>query len=117
MKIIFYRNKSHRDLINEFISDLDKKDRAKVLACLESVEELGFECPRVGFRQIKGQLWEIKIHSVNGGYRFFYVILKKEFMVLIHAYKKQSQKAPKKEIEVAEKRMWEILNHEKDYIE
>jgi len=29
-------------------------------------------------------------------------------MILLHAYKKQSQKAPKKEIEIAEKRMKEV---------
>jgi phage-related protein len=38
-------------------------------------------------------------------------------MILLHAYKKQSQKAPQKDIGKAEKRMLEVLDHEKDYIE
>lgn len=37
-------------------------------------------------------------------------------MVLLHAYKKQSQKAPKKEIETAERRMLEVIENESAYV-
>jgi phage-related protein len=49
-------------------------------------------------------MWEIKISSASGGYRIFYIGLKTNTntMVLLHAYKKQSQKAPKKEIDTAD---------------
>lgn len=36
-------------------------------------------------------------------------------MVLLHAYQKQSQKAPLKEVETAEKRLLEVAKNEKDY--
>lgn len=83
--------------------------------CLKSVEELGFDCPRVQFRQIRGKLWEIKIKTAHAGYRIFYVTIKQSLMILLHIYKKQSQKAPIKEIEVAEKRMLEVLENEELY--
>jgi phage-related protein len=91
------------------------KDRARILACLKSIEEFGFDCPRVQFRQIKGSLWEIKIKTQSGGFRIFYVTVHSKTLVLLHAYKKQSQKAPKKEIEIAERRMIEVLNDESYY--
>lgn len=47
----------------------------------------------------------------------FYVCIKADNMVLLHAYKKQSQKAPKKEIEIAEKRMLEVFKNESTYID
>jgi phage-related protein len=118
MKIHFYHKKnSNKCPVLEFIEKLQAKDRAKVLACLKNVEELGFKCPRVQFRQLHGQLWEIKIRSASAGYRIFYVTLKTNTntLVLLHAYKKQTQKAPSKEIETAEQRMFEVLNNEKDY--
>ncbi len=37
-------------------------------------------------------------------------------LILLHAYKKQSQKAPTKEIAIAEKRLLEVLNHENSYV-
>jgi phage-related protein len=118
MNIVFYvKENSNKCPVKEFIEKLQTKDRAKVLACLKNIEELGFDCPRVEFRQIRGQLWEIKIRSTSAGYRIFYVSLQTNTntMVLLHAYKKQSQKAPKKEIDTAEQRMFEVLDNEKDY--
>lgn len=85
------------------------------MACLKSIEELGFDSPRVEFRQIRGRLWEIKIRSSSGGFRIFYVGFKANTLVLLHAYQKQSQKAPVKKIETAEKRLFEVTNNEKDY--
>ena len=113
MKIVFYGTK--RKPVADFIERLTVKDQAKILACLKSVEELGFICPRVIFRQISGKLWEIKIETHGSGYRIFYVTLKRDLLVLLHAYKKQSQKAPKKEIEIAEKRLMEVLHDESFY--
>ncbi len=113
MKIVFY-GKKKRPVV-AFIEQLALKDQVKILACLKNVEELGFDCPRVEFRQITGKLWEIKIRSLNAGYRIFYVAIQRKILVLLHAYKKQSQRAPKKEIEIAEKRLMEVLNDEDTY--
>lgn len=116
MNIIFYVKKNNNKCpVKEFIEKLEAKDRAKILACLKSVEELGFDSPRVEFRQIRGRLWEIKIRSSSGGFRIFYVSLKANILVLLHAYQKQSQKAPTKEIETAEQRLFEVMDNEKDY--
>ena len=114
MRIVFYGKK--RKPVVDFIERLTSKDQAKILACLKSVEELGLDCPRVEFRQIAGKLWEIKIQTSSSGYRIFYVAIKANVLVLLHAYKKQSQKAPKKEIEIAEKRLMEVLNDESFYL-
>ncbi|MFC3908424.1 type II toxin-antitoxin system RelE/ParE family toxin [Legionella dresdenensis] len=90
--------------------------RARIAGCLQNIQELGFDSPRVQFRQIKGSLWEIKIKTARSVYRFFYVCIQQDIIVLLHAYKKQSQKAPKHEIELAEKRMMEVFNNKSTYL-
>ncbi len=115
MRMIFFQRSNGKSPVKDFIEKLGPKDRAKVLGCLQNIEDLGLDCPRVLFRQIKGKLWEIKIKAATAGYRIFYVCLNLKNIVLLHCYKKQSQKAPKREIEVAEKRMVEVLNNEQDY--
>lgn len=45
----------------------------------------------------------------------FYVVIKNNTMILLHAYRKQSKKAPLKEIEIAEQRLLEVIHNEKDY--
>ena len=112
---LFSQTRERGDIpVKDWVAGLQPKDRARILACLKNVEELGFNCPRVQFRQIRGCLWEIKIRA-GIGCRIFFVTVKADVMVLLHSYKKQSQKAPKKEIDVAEKRMMEVLSNEKNY--
>ena len=76
------------------------------MAALDQIERHGFDAVRVQFRQIEGKLWEIRISA----HRVFYVLIEREEMVLLHAYRKQGQKLPLKEREVAMKRMKELLS-------
>ena len=117
MKVTFYQKQSGKNPVAEFLNDLPSDEIARIAGCLKNIEELGFDSPRVQFRQIKGSLWEIKIKTSRSGYRFFYVCIQKEIIVLLHAYKKQSQKAPKQEIELAAKRMMEVYDTESTYLE
>jgi len=110
MKIITYKTSSDKDPVRKFIQSLDKKVRAKVLGCLKKVELYGVNSTYANFRQIKGKLWEIKIKISEGGYRLFYFMLDRDLMILLHVYKKESQKAPQKELKIAFKRMYEVLN-------
>lgn len=116
MKVKFYQKSSGKCPVAEFLGELSAEERARITGCLSNVERLGFDSPRVDFRQIRGSLWEIKIKTHRGGYRLFYVCLQGKNTVLLHAYKKQPQKAPKKEIETAERRMLEVIENESAYV-
>ncbi len=72
---------------------------------LTEIAERGFEGRGVTFRQIEGKLWEVRI----GPHRVFHVLLRQEEMVLLHAYRKQTQKAPARQLEIARRRMQEVL--------
>lgn len=117
MKIKFYQKQSGKNPVEEFLNNLPSDEMARIVGCLKNIEELGFDSPRVEFRQIKDSLWEIKIKTSRSGYRIFYVCIHNETMVLLHAYKKQSQKAPKQQIDLAKKRILEVYDNEITYIE
>ena len=105
VKITFYQTPSGRTPVLDFLKKLQTPERARILAILADMEQYGLESGRVSFRQIEGKLWEIKI-SAN---QIFYVLAQRAEMVLLHAYKKQGQKLPLREKNVAIKRMKEIL--------
>lgn len=93
--------------VEKYISVLPKKEKARVLAGLEYIRRYGFESSEgIEFRQIRGKLWEIKL-AQN---RIFYVTITSSCIYLLHAYKKQSQKAPTREIKTAESRMKRLLD-------
>jgi len=96
----------HRQ-VSDYIDKLPKEQSATIYAVLEDIKQYGLQAPLVSMRQIKGKLWEIKI-SQN---RIFYVVIEGNTMALLHAYKKQGQKAPQHEIETALRRMKEVLGN------
>ena len=93
--------------VSDYIDKLPKEQSAIIYAVLEDIKQYGLQAPLVSMRQIKGKLWEIKISQT----RIFYAVIEKNIMVLLHAYKKQSQKAPQHEIETAHRRMNDILEN------
>jgi phage-related protein len=88
---------------------LSKPDRAKFIDVIEGIEAHGLEFEAAEFRHLKGKLWEIKVKAQGGGYRVAYVMLGRDSMVWLHVFKKDSQKTPLEHIEVAERRMKEVL--------
>lgn len=106
VRVTFYTTGSGRSPVLDYIDDLPKPERARLLEVLDQIEHCGFNAVRVQFKQIEGKLWEIKISA----HRVFYVLIEGKEIVLLHAYKKQGQKLPLKERDVAVRRMKEVLS-------
>lgn len=106
MRVTFFKTGSGRSPVLEYILDLAKPERAKLFEALDQVESYGFKAARIQFRQIEGKLWEIKVSA----HRVFYVVVDGNEMVLLHACKKQGQRLPIKERNIAIQRMKELLS-------
>jgi phage-related protein len=109
VKIEFHRSGSGRSYFEDFLKEFPKSDRAAILAVFQDIQTHGFNALGCEFRQIEGKLWEIKIRTSGGAWRFFYVTLSQNLIYVLHSYKKQGQKAPVRELEVARKRLKEVL--------
>jgi phage-related protein len=110
VKIYFYQTSSGRSPIEDFILKLKKTDKARFAEVIDGIEAHGLAYSRVQFKPLRGKLWEIKFPSQGGGYRVAYVMVAGEEMVWLHAFKKTTQKTPLKELDLAEKRMKEVLD-------
>lgn len=109
MDISFYVTTSGRSPVTDFIDKQPHRDQAVIVVVLEGIEEYGFAAKGVQFRQLQGKLWEIKIKAPSGGYRFLYATLDRRRMVILHGFKKKTQKTPLNEISTALKRLKEWL--------
>jgi phage-related protein len=108
LKLFYYRKASGRIPVIEFIDSLPVHDRNKILYDLNLLAAQGTNESGLSLRHIEGKLWEIRL-KLSAGYRIFYCIIIED-IYLLHAYKKQSQKAPEQEIKVALQRMKEVLS-------
>ena len=82
-----------------------RRKRTEILSTLTGVQFYGTDAVGVDFRQIEGKLWELKIRVYGNQHRTFYVILRGNEMILLHAYLKKTPRAPVREIEIAKQRM------------
>ncbi len=85
-------------------------DQGRFRDVYDGIVEYGLECPRVQFRQLYGKLWEVKFSGEGGKYRIAYVVVGKDSMIWLHAFKKKTQRTPQNDLEVAEKRMLEVFS-------
>lgn len=89
----------------EYIESLEKKDRAKVARYINLLKELGVRIGMPQARHLEGSLWELRpfphriIYFAHTGRRF----------VILHAFQKQTRQTPRREIDIAERRMREVL--------
>lgn len=104
MKIVFYRTAGGASPVEKYLVDLDATERAAVADALKSIETSGLRAAWLRTRQIKGKLWEIKASQQ----RVFYVVVTGGEMVLLHAAKKQGQKADKVDLETAKLRFRDV---------
>lgn len=109
MKVNFYETASGRSPIEDFIKDLQKPDQARFAEVIVGLEEFGLAYTRVTFKPLRGKLWEIKFSAPGGGYRMAYVLVETDEIVILHVFRKSTQKTPLRDLDLAEKRMKEVL--------
>jgi phage-related protein len=106
-KVEFYLDARGKNPVLEFINSLAPKERAVVLRVIDLLEEYGTALRMPHARPV-GDLWELRA----GAGRIFYVAIHKRRLLLLHGYRKQSQKAPQQEIEMARRRLYDFLERE-----
>jgi phage-related protein len=110
-KVEGYQDARGRCPVNEFLDALPAGDRARVVRTIELLKTYGVELGMPYSRHLTGKLWELRISSGRLDYRVLYFAHSGHRFVLLHAFSKKTQKTPRREIEVALRRMAELLEH------
>jgi phage-related protein len=104
-RIEFYADYRGRAPAYEFIGNLPPQEHAAALRALDLLVRYGLRLGMPHARHIEGPLWELRA----GPIRLLYFLHLGQAFVILHGYRKQSQKAPRREIETAIRRMNELL--------
>ncbi len=86
----------------DYMRALDSGERERLTAVFRRVQREGLAA--VTTKPVEGDLWEIKA----GMHRAFYVVVVARTVTVLHAYKKQGQRAPLAELQVARQRLAEF---------
>jgi phage-related protein len=108
---VYYKAASGRVPVREFIDEQSAEVREKIFFDLERLVRFNIKLGSPYVEKIEGRdFWELRTKLGGDIYRTFYFAHTGKKFVLLHAYHKKSQKAPKRELDTAEERM-------KDYLE
>lgn len=108
--VYHYNTRSGRVPVKEFINKQNVQTRDKILEVIEYFEEYGFHLSTKYLRRMTGtkKLWELRAVSQGNQYRIFLAKIDSNTVVLLHIIIKKKQRTPRKDIQIAEKRLLEI---------
>ena len=109
-EIVFYKTNSGESPIEEFLDSLDDKQAQKVVWVMKIVEELE-TVPTTYLKKLKNtdDIWEIRVQKSNNIFRLLGFKKEGKLIILTNGFTKKTQKTPKPEIVLAEKRKKEYL--------
>jgi phage-related protein len=99
--------------VYEFIESLSEKAQAKVFRTIDLLAEYGLQLREPHVKKLTGtSLWELRILGEDS-IRVFYIAVENSQFLMLHGFKKKSQKAPKNEIKIALHRLEEYKSRSK----
>jgi len=107
--VVYYETENHICPVQEFIDSRDIRNQAKILALLDLLEENGPVLPRPYADILEDGIHELRIKLSGNQIRILYFFTFKEFIILTHAFIKNTDKVPKSEIEKAKKYRTDFL--------
>jgi len=103
-KITFYSEKVEAQTLK-----LPTGILANFLHIAEMIEDLGPNLGKPYVGRLDSGLYEIRAKGKEGIARSVYCTVKGREIVILHSFIKKSQKTPKKDLDLAKKRMKEVL--------
>jgi len=102
-RVVYFESPRGEVFVKEFIDKQNPMVKARHIGMIDFLEEYG---PFLGgkyTKKVRKNLYELRITGKEQ-IRIFYTVKGKE-IILLHVFKKKSQKLPKKEIEIALQRL------------
>lgn len=112
--VVFYTDEDGKDLIRQFLESLDLQTQARFEWSIEQLRMRNVLAREPLVRHIEGKIYELRRESNTNIYRLFYALLSRKRILILHGLQKKTQKTPRKEIEIALKRLNSFIKKEGD---
>jgi phage-related protein len=115
--VLFYRDRSGKEPVLEFIQELDKrKDKDsriqinKIYDYIDFLRSVGTTAGEPYIKHLEGEIWEIRpIRS-----RILFAAWDGKSFILLHHFMKKTQKTPQREIDKAKRNLADYRERNKD---
>lgn len=105
--ILTYENSRGEKPVDEFIKKQQPQGRSKIAHTVRLLRQYGNMLGLPHSKALGGGLYELRIRGKEE-LRIFYCFAEQKTIYLLHAFKKQKQSTPKKELDLTLSRMKEL---------
>ena len=114
-KVLFYEKANGESELLDFLEDLQKRSGTnkdariqfkQISLYIQLLQDKGTLLPENMSKHLEEDIWELR----PGNNRVFYFFFKEDTFVLLHQFRKKSQKTPRREIEKAKKERDDYLS-------
>lgn len=106
----FYRKDDGTEPAKEFLLELDKQMRAKMLRSICMLQELGYELREPYSKPIGDGIFELRAKVGSNISRVLYFFFVGRQVILTNGFVKKTKKTPQREIELAQKYRKDFLS-------
>ena len=107
LAVIFYRTSSGREPVRDWLKSLPVEERKIIGEDIKTVQ-FGFPLGMPLVRKLKSGLWEVRSMLPNRIARTLFTLYEGD-IVLLHGFIKKSQKTPGEDLDLALKRMTNLM--------
>lgn len=95
--------------VRSALSELPADMRAGFARIVHLIEEYGLTGMREPYvKHLEGPLWEMRLKGRDGIARAVYVTMSERRVIVVHVFRKKTQKTPRREIDAALRRAREL---------
>lgn len=100
-KLYYFEDINNKCEVDEYLDSLNIKNRAKVMAWIDKLQEQGNRLHRPFADYLRDGIYELRISVSSNNLRILYFFILKNQIILSHAFIKKSSKVPEREINKA----------------
>lgn len=110
---IFYETVDRKSPVEEFIESLDQDTQDKFILKQQLLQDFGLQLRYPHTENLGEGIFELRFKGKEGQIRVLFFFFYGKRIILTHGFVKKTQKAPRKEIEITQKRRKDFLTRNK----
>ncbi|MEA3414873.1 MAG: type II toxin-antitoxin system RelE/ParE family toxin [Thermodesulfobacteriota bacterium] len=109
IKVRFFKNKIGRQPVRTWLLKLSKNRRKSIGEDIKAVE-LGWPIGMLTVKPLGNKLYEVRTNLDDGTISRVFFSVYRNLMILLHGFIKKSKKTPRKDLDLARKRLKEFID-------
>ncbi|MDD5216849.1 MAG: type II toxin-antitoxin system RelE/ParE family toxin [Candidatus Omnitrophica bacterium] len=114
VQALFFEDSRGRSPVLEFMETLPLATQQKIAAWIDLLEAEGHQLKRPYADKLCGALYELRARFGADRIRIIYFFFHRDKIILLHIFRKKSDRVEARDIALAEKRMADYLGRQRD---